>query len=189
MNTNLIKICKYFIAILTSTIALGYIGLTIISFIMLKASYHMEEVIFNYAIIIVASLLACFLFCSLTEQNKIRHIIKKVTLSVIFTYYCFLLVYLLFLSRSYMYLPLGEEGLLERIRMNTNFVPFKTIHAYLNDALKGERIALTNILGNLLAFMPMAFFLPIYLKKLVKSLSFTMWMFGIIQTISAKALS
>ncbi len=129
---------------------------------------------------IVASILACILLCSSIEQSKYKRMIKITTLSVIFTYYCFLLIYLLFLSRCFMYILKESDGLLERIRRNTNLIPFRTIHTYLDGALKGERIAITNLLGNLLAFMPMAFFLPTYYKKLKKLFSFILCMFGII---------
>ena len=168
MNTKAIKTLKQIIAIFFSLLVLGFISYTIINFMLLKANYRMEQVIFIYAIIIVASLLACILFCSAIEKSKYKRMIKITTLSVIFSYYCFLLIYLLFLSRSFMYIPIESDGLLERIRRNTTLIPFRTIHTYLDGALKGERIAITNLLGNLLAFMPMAFFLPTYLKKLKK---------------------
>lgn len=50
---------------------------------------------------------------------------------------------------------------------NLNVIPFKTIGFYFYCIFTGDmvRIALTNILGNILAFMPFAIFLPLLFKK------------------------
>jgi glycopeptide antibiotics resistance protein len=50
---------------------------------------------------------------------------------------------------------------------NINIIPFKTILQYLTTSIN-PNISRTNILGNIEAFMPMGFLLPILFKKLRK---------------------
>ena len=54
------------------------------------------------------------------------------------------------------------------LREMTNFIPLKTIKAYLGVYGKNgvnTSIAVTNLAGNLLAFMPFALFLPLFWKR------------------------
>ncbi len=187
MDSKTSKVCKRIIAIVFIIISLGLIVSTINDFLLLRSSYHMEDIIFSYAIIIVASLLACLLLCSTIKQNRYKHITKIFTISIIFTYYCFLLIYLLFLSRSYLYISPANDGLFDRLRMNSNLIPFHTINAYVNGA-HNKRIVITNLLGNMLAFMPMAFFLPTYFRNLKGLLPFVLkmlWIICIVEIIQA----
>lgn len=49
----------------------------------------------------------------------------------------------------------------------SNFIPFKTIIYYILGN-EGFRIAIANILGNIVAFIPLGFLLPIIFKKMRK---------------------
>ena len=81
----------------------------------------------------------------------------------IFIIYCFVLVYVLFLSRG------TRDGytFAEYMRRFTNFIPFKTIIEYVQRYSNGYwRLATLNLLGNLALFVPMGMALPCLFKKL-----------------------
>ncbi|ABX43645.1 VanZ family protein [Lachnoclostridium phytofermentans ISDg] len=60
----------------------------------------------------------------------------------------------------------------------TNFIPFHTMMSYLkNSDNLNSSIIYTNIFGNLAAFAPMGFFLPLLFQKLRKFLPFACVMF------------
>ena len=81
----------------------------------------------------------------------------------VFIIYCFILVYVLFLSRG------TRVGFTfaEYMRRFTNFIPFKTIIEYVQRYSNGYwRLATLNLLGNLALFVPMGMALPCLFKKL-----------------------
>ena len=81
----------------------------------------------------------------------------------IFIIYCFVLVYVLFLSRG------TRDGFTfaEYMRRFTNFIPFKTIVEYVQRYIDGYRnLSVLNLLGNLALFVPMGMALPCLFKKL-----------------------
>lgn len=64
--------------------------------------------------------------------------------------------------------PTGYDSFSEYLRGSVNLVPFKTIAGFIEGAVTGTMDAdfsLTNLLGNLVAFMPMGLFLPCVFKK------------------------
>ena len=81
----------------------------------------------------------------------------------VFIIYCFILVYVLFLSRG------TRVGFTyaEYMQRFTNFIPFKTIIEYVQRYSNGYwRLATLNLLGNLALFVPMGMALPCLFKKL-----------------------
>ena len=81
----------------------------------------------------------------------------------IFIIYCFVLVYVLFLSRG------TRDGFTfaEYMRRFTNFIPFKTIVEYVQRYIDGYRnLSVLNLLGNLALFVPMGALLPCVIRKL-----------------------
>jgi glycopeptide antibiotics resistance protein len=80
----------------------------------------------------------------------------KICCIVLFILYVLLLLYLTMYSRYY------GRGY---IRRSMNLVPFETIMRYLNANIN-RNIIVTNLLGNIAAFMPMGFFLPLVSKRL-----------------------
>ena len=81
----------------------------------------------------------------------------------IFIIYCFVLVYVLFLSRG------TRDGFTfaEYMRRFTNFIPFKTIVEYVQRYIDGYRnLSVLNLLGNFVLFMPMGALLPCVIRKL-----------------------
>lgn len=76
---------------------------------------------------------------------------------ILFIVYLFLLAYLLFLSPYY--------GRTLGVPREYNLIPFKTIKNYIvYRRYVTTQIFYTNILGNVLAFMPMGFFVPILFR-------------------------
>lgn len=94
--------------------------------------------------------------------------ILNTVIGVSFLFYLFALVVLLFfISRRYW----AEMPLLEYIKRSSNFVPFKTINAYIMAISNGSMnliIPIKNLAGNKIAFLPMGLYLPFFLRKLTK---------------------
>lgn len=79
----------------------------------------------------------------------------KIIWSILFLLYLLLLLFLTMYSRFY------GRG---HIHRSMNLIPLKTILQYLNANIN-RNIIVTNLLGNVVAFMPMGFLLPLVSKK------------------------
>lgn len=99
-----------------------------------------------------------------------------VILKVLFVLYLDLLIYLLFFSEFYRRnryewnrLPLFS---LENIKSSTNLIPFRNIYLYIEKLIASKinvGVFITNIIGNLVAFAPFGFFVPVLLKNKIKN--------------------
>jgi glycopeptide antibiotics resistance protein len=87
-------------------------------------------------------------------KNNLKYI--KVVYTFLFIGYLLLLAYLTFFSQYY-----GRE----QVHQSVNLIPFRTIIEFLTSEYNLRSIV-TNIAGNIIAFMPMGFFLPLVFKKL-----------------------
>ena len=95
----------------------------------------------------------------------------------IFLIYCFVLVYVLFLSRG----TRDEFTFAEYMRRFTNFIPFKTIVKYVQRYIDGYRnLSVLNLLGNLALFVPMGMALPCISKKLNRFWKVTLTVLGVV---------
>ena len=95
----------------------------------------------------------------------------------IFIIYCFVLVYVLFLSRG------TRDGFTfaEYMRRFTNFIPFKTIVEYVKRYIDGYRnLSVLNLLGNLALFVPMGMALPCLSRKLNRFWKVTLTVLGMV---------
>lgn len=95
----------------------------------------------------------------------------------VFIIYCFILVYILFLSRG------TRDGFtfVEYMRRFTNFIPFKTIIEYVQRYMDGYRnLSVLNLLGNLALFVPMGMALPCLFKKLNRFWKVVLWVLGMV---------
>ena len=95
----------------------------------------------------------------------------------IFLIYCFVLVYVLFLSRG------TRDGFTfaEYMRRFTNFIPFKTIIEYVQRYIDGYRnLSVLNLLGNLALFVPMGMALPCLSRKLNRFWKVTLTVLGMV---------
>lgn len=80
-----------------------------------------------------------------------------------FGLYALVLLYILFLSRN----PWSGFTIGDYFRNFTNFVPFRTVAGYIRSYQKGfEAVAIKNLLGNLLLFLPMGALLPFLFSRL-----------------------
>ena len=95
----------------------------------------------------------------------------------VFIIYCFILVYVLFLSRG------TRVGFTyaEYMQRFTNFIPFKTIIEYVQRYSNGYwRLATLTLLGNLALFVPMGMALPCLFKKLNRFWKVTLTVLGMV---------
>ena len=117
--------------------------------------------------------------------SKYRKDIKpmKINLWIFFTLYLILLITLTLFDYSW-----GRGGFntikLNELRLmdNVNLIPFKTIKMFISEfnSLYDTRTVLLNLFGNVIALMPMAFFLPFIFKKQNKFKVFLLTIFIII---------
>ena len=96
----------------------------------------------------------------------------KINLWIFFILYCILLITLTLFDpiwgRNGIEIPKWSIANFKiYLENNSNIVPFKTIFTYINqfNSLYSTKQVLLNLLGNIFAFIPMAFFLPILFKK------------------------
>lgn len=105
---------------------------------------------------------------------------KKVVrpiLWAVFGLYCFVLIYILFLSRpSTQFFSYAEY-----FRRFTNFIPFKTIVEYIERYNNGfQNLSVMNLLGNFVLFLPMGMILPFLFKKLNRFWKVTLCVLGMV---------
>lgn len=87
-----------------------------------------------------------------------------VALRVVFALYCAFVIYFFFLNQRHSY----NMELWEYIKSSINLIPFKTISMYIskiNSGLINTSTIVTNLVGNLIIFLPMGFFLPAIFKS------------------------
>lgn len=130
------------------------------------------RMIFSFMIVIIS--ITCF-YISDYLKHKTRDMkqIQRIW-KLFFLFFLLQLAYLLFFdpefSRDRVFLYHNDYigGLREQWQNHTNFIPFQTIrsmwsvHAY--DGYIGH-FATLNIIGNIIAFVPFAFFLPMFSDK------------------------
>ena len=108
----------------------------------------------------------------------------KIYLILIFILYIMSLLYLtLFASdygRSIYSFFIWNEESLNIYLSKINIIPFKTIILYIT---RMDRVSFINILGNLIAFAPMGFFLPLLFKKTRNLKNFLLTILSIILSI------
>jgi len=115
---------------------------------------------------------------TIEEKNKI----KKEQLKLIFIIYIIALFTLLFLNSSYRnHSYMYDENVFskEHLESDANLKPFKTILQYKKALDKNNiniDIVMTNILGNLIAFAPFGFFMPVLFNKKMNFIKFTIFM-------------
>ena len=115
---------------------------------------------------------------TLDDPDKRRKTVR-VTLWIMFIYYAAVLACLLFFASAFGRGLPTINGSIDSsyLRMKTNFIPFKTIAGYCSDLLHGNpNIFIVDILGNIAAFAPMAFFIPILFPKFKSARKFLILM-------------
>lgn len=114
----------------------------------------------------------------------------KINLWIFFVLYLLLFITLTlfdqFWGRNGLTIANWSKELFDRyIHNSLNIVPFKTIIEYIGafDSLLDTRAVMFNLLGNIVACMPFAFFLPLLLKKQNNLKRFTITMIAIVLVI------
>lgn len=150
-----------------SSIIFYLIGLTVFGYYMyleLAPRVGMDETDRIILLFLLAFFfyLGTFLLSKYLKSNKPM----KIYLYAIFILYIITLIKLTLFDSDY-----GRVGLnffdwskenFEVYVRNNNLIPFKTI---IEDITRQDRVAIINLLGNLIAFAPMGLFLPLLFKK------------------------
>ena len=128
-------------------------------------------------ILVVISGYAAAVLTALSCENKSRResIIKR---QLIFTFVFYLIMLIDFtliddgMGRNiFNVLSWNSSGFSDYINTSTNLVPFYTVRLFINGYKNGQlalSVMLENIFGNIIAFMPFAFFVPCLFKRLKK---------------------
>lgn len=143
---------------------IGFIAFSYYIYLELATRVGMDEV----DRIILLSLLALFFYLGtflLSKYLKNRKPIK------IYLYFLFLLYLLTLIQLTLFDSNYGRVGInlfnwnkedMQIYLDSINLIPFKTIIEYI---ARQDRVAIINLLGNLIAFVPMGLFLPLLFKK------------------------
>lgn len=96
---------------------------------------------------------------------------KRIAIWIIFSVYCFFMVYLLFFNGRNNY---QNYSFSEYVANNTNFILFHYINGYVRNMIAGERLfeAVINLVGNVVMFVPIGLLLPLAVKRLSSFRSF-----------------
>ena len=145
---------------------------------------------------VMLALLICFfmyvggLLLSKCLNSKYKEKPLKFNLVIWFVIYIILLLTLTlfdqFLGRNgFTLVKWSRELFSNYIENSFNIIPFKTIIEYIKDfnSLLGTDTIVMNLLGNIIAFMPFAFFLPLLFKKQNNLKTFTLTMVIIVLAI------
>ena len=119
-------------------------------------------------------------------------LIGKALVGISFVIYLWTVVSVLFLvSRGYW----TNTPLLEYMKFNANFIPFKTIGTYISAIFTGSmnvNIPIRNLVGNVLLFLPMGLYLPFFfnqfnkIKIYVISMSLLLFSVEVVQLITRR---
>ena len=163
------------------------LGLAVLAFYMyleLAPRVGMDEI--DRIILLLLLALFCYLGTILLSKFLKNNKSMKIYLYGIFIIYIITLIQLTLFDSDY-----GRSGLnifdwskenLEVYLENNNLIPFKTISLYIS---RQDRVAIINLLGNLIAFAPMGIFLPLLFKKQNKLKKFILTNIAIILAIES----
>lgn len=173
--------------LIVSSIIFYLLGLTTLIFYMyleLAPRVNMDEI--DRIILLFLLALFCYLGTILLSKFLKNNKPMKIYLYGIFIIYIITLIQLTLFDSDYGRSGLNIFGLnkenLEVYLENNNLVPFKTITLYIS---RQDRVAIVNLLGNLVAFAPMGIFLPLLFKKQNKLKNFILTNIAIILTIES----
>ena len=175
------------VLLIISSIIFYLLGLAVLVFYMyleLAPRVGMDEI--DRIILLLLIALFCYLGSILLSKFLKNNKPMKIYLYGIFIIYIITLIQLTLFDSDY-----GRGGLnifdwskenLEVYLENNNLIPFKTIFEYIS---RQDRVAIINLLGNLVAFAPMGIFLPLLFKKQTKLKNFILTNIAIILAIES----
>ena len=175
------------VLLIISSIIFYLLGLDVLVFYMyleLAPRVGMDEI--DRIILLLLLAFFCYLGSILLSKFLKNNKPMKIYLYAIFIIYIITLIQLTLFDSDY-----GRGGLnifdwskenLEVYLENNNLIPFKTISLYIS---RQDRVAIINLLGNLIAFAPMGIFLPLLFKKQTKLQNFILTNIAIILAIES----
>lgn len=116
----------------------------------------------------------------------------KITFSVFFATYVYLLISLVLFDKYFgrigisAFVDVTRDNFTAYFNTSVNIIPFKTVLDFISGVFSGTvsvRAFVINIVGNLVAFAPFAFFLPLLFEKMRKFKSFLFSMICIVSTV------
>ncbi len=133
-----------------------------------------------------------FFFARSFSETGSRRKAVRWSLASLFGFYLVALLGLLFVSRiDFLHFSENAAFYREHFDLITNFHPFETVLLYLR-ALKyhyiGPEIPISNLIGNMLLFMPMAVFLPCLFGPMRKFWVFALTMVALLVAVEALQL-
>lgn len=121
------------------------------------------------------------------SKNENNNKVMKINLWIFFILYLLLFITLTLFDQfwgrnGFTIVNWNKELFNNYISNSLNIIPFKTIIEYIKafDSLLDTRAVMTNLLGNIIACMPFAFFLPLLFKKQNNIKRFTITMIVIV---------
>ena len=124
-------------------------------------------------VIIILSGYSGSYFYSLTKkENSVRRRVMRVTSVILFVLYLLILADFTLADENlgrnvFNILSWNETEFFDYVNNNTNLIPFETVKLFINGYFNNKLTLLDmlgNIFGNLAAFMPFAFFIPLIFK-------------------------
>ena len=157
------------------------------SYLIIDINRNIQLSEFGRLILLCGSCVFLYFGGIILSKYKKNTKLMKINLWIFFALYCFLLITLTLFDPMW-----GRNGLeIPKWTINNfkiylenscNIIPFRTIFNYISefDSLYSNKQILLNLLGNVFAFIPMAFFLPLLFEKTKKIKKFTITMLIII---------
>ena len=137
-------------------------------------------------------ILGTYLYTRALEDREARRKAVRFSFFALFVFYCAVLLGALIISSvDYQTFAETKAAYLKNFDLMTNFNPFETVRLYIN-AIKynyiGMEIPLSNLIGNMMLFMPMAVFLPCLFRPMQKFWLFTLTMLLMLAAVEALQL-
>ena len=141
----------------------------LVSFISLALLIHKINTPISSLIILIVFSVDLYLgsYCLPKFKNITKGRIMHYTFITMFLVYLIFIISLLFLSYYFIRDDITETRI--------NLIPFATINLYINSANTHTLPIIStiiNLLGNIIAFMPFSFYLPLFFKRMNKSYIF-----------------
>ena len=160
--------------------------------ILILGMIHVASGLLLIAMVCAPLFLGVFLLARSFDNPAAQRKVVRTSLAALFGFYLAALAIELILARiDYLHFSRAAELYRENFDLMTNFRPFETVLLYLR-ALKynyiGPGIPLSNLLGNMLLFMPMAVFLPCLFRVMQKFWVFVLAMAGMLMMVEALQL-
>ncbi len=180
--------------------AVGILLICVSAAVMLYKTYEM--LFFGLVRVTSALMLALFvcaplifgtlLLCRAEETDTGRRRVVRTALFSLFLFYLLSLLLALIVSRiDFANYPAQRASYLDHLALMTNFTPFATVMLYVR-AIKynyiGMATPLSNLIGNVLLFMPMAFFLPCLYESMRTFWKFLLLMTAVLTAVEALQL-